>query len=201
MRKILPILFAFLVGCSAASGQPRSQAALSGESGVMLLDSYPVSGTAGAWNVTQNAWIAERFQPTFAPDATAYSIAKARVRLKKSPTATGTWKVRVHDADAAGKPTGAALVEKSVAASSVATTFAWVDVTFDTPLTGLDPAKSYVLVVAQTAVTPTGSVEFRNGGSTDATCDMFTTGTAGASWSAQAGKEMYFEIHGTVTTP
>ncbi|HEX8911646.1 MAG TPA: prepilin-type N-terminal cleavage/methylation domain-containing protein [Humisphaera sp.] len=176
------------------------------ESSEMLLAAHygGVGSNIKASSLTTTAWPAEYFKIGFPAGTTSWKVTRCRVLLQKNRSnSTGTVNVELRYADAAGKPTGAALGSIAVDIVPISTTSSgtWVDLTFPTAVSGLDPTKGAALVVtyAGGGSTTPGAVLYDNA-STDIDIMWTTTANGGTSWTTPGTPNaMQFYVWGTYT--
>ncbi len=148
-------------------------------------------------NISQSRWPAQYFAPSLPSNATAWSITKIRLYLKKYGSSQ-TLSIRVNAANASGKPTGTPLATAAVNTTSISSlNFQWVDVSLN--LTSLTPTTGLVL-----QITGTGSgtlVVSRNRLATAPTTSIYSESTnQGSTWTLIPSSAMHFQVLGTVTT-
>jgi hypothetical protein len=170
------------------------------ESAVKTFAAHAVAGSAQAFALKNTSWPAEYFKPPMPANAVSWKVTRVRVQLQRaSSSASGVINIQIRAVDAAKKPTATVLGSQAVDIATVPTLKTWVDVTFASPVAGLDPAKG-VAIVIHTAASAPGSAYYDKA-STDAAIAYSSTTNTGGSWSAPTtGDALMFYAYGTVTT-
>jgi type II secretory pathway pseudopilin PulG len=154
------------------------------------------------YQLTSSSGAAEMFAPTLASTAIGWKPTRCRVLLQRSGLATGTVTVSVKYADAAKKPTGAALCSGTALILSVlGSGYNWVDVAFTSTPT-LDVSKKACLVVTYAPLLlGTGGYVYADNASGDATAAFASSTDGGSTWTTPVTTSaMQFVAWGTVTT-
>jgi hypothetical protein len=172
------------------------------ESTEQLLCSYEVAPTA-SWGITTLHYEGEYFSPTLPSGATAWSITKVGVMMKRaSSSTTGTVTFQIRAADSSSKPTGLALASASVDVTTIPTSNTWIELPLS--LSGLVPGTGMTLVVTSSALlSANANAAGKTGISPKITASSSVlSNDAGLSWSVNSGAvQMEFRVYGTYTTP
>jgi prepilin-type N-terminal cleavage/methylation domain-containing protein len=174
------------------------------ESAEQLLFSY-TGARDGVCDLNASNWESQYFQPTLSGSALSWKITRAEVLIrKKTALSNGTVTLQVRGADAAFKPTSTVLATSTLNASSLATTDAWTNFVFSTPVADLAPGTGMTIVALSSApLVFNVDIGFRYTVSPALTNarECFTS-NAGTSWSTPTvGTEsMIIRVYGTVTT-
>jgi hypothetical protein len=153
-------------------------------------------------SLTSTSGAAETFAPTFPSNPVAWKLTRCRVMVRRNGVSTGTVTVGVKYADAAKKPTGAALCSGTALILNVlGSGYNWVDVAFTTTPT-LDVSKNACLVVtfAPLVGSPGGTL-YADGASADTAVAFATSTDGGSTWATPVTTSaMQYVAWGTITT-
>lgn len=176
------------------------------ESPVLTLFSYDTTATPTKFAQTLTKWPGQYFKPTLPANTVSWKITSVRVKVDLDNSPTRPYFVGVFAVDANNKPKGSALASKTLNSSALPSNgnLVWVTATFATPLSGLDSAKAYAVVVSQnTGTSSTSDIEVAYHGSapSNSSRGWTTTTNSGGSWAAPSNtKAMLFYVDGTYTT-
>lgn len=192
---------AFLDKTAVAPPVPVIPPSVSTESSEQLFCSYETAPSS-SWGLTTSHYEAEYFNPTLPAAATAWSITKVGVMMKRAAAgSTGTVTYQIRAADSNNKPTGLPLASGVVSVSTVPTSNTWVEVPVS--LAGLTPGTGMTLVLVSSSLTTNAYALGKTGitPKVTASTSMYSN-DVGLTWSVNSGAvQMDFRIYGTFTTP
>jgi type II secretory pathway pseudopilin PulG len=173
----------------------------SSEQPLIFHDDAP-GGSFSDFGLSKDNWCATYFKPSMPPYAVSWKITRVKFIAKRDGTANETALVQIRTATAALKPSSTVLASATIAETSLASSSAWVDVSF-TPLANLDPLEGYCLVISQPNNSGNaGKVQFEsNGNPMPFNAHFMKTTDAAANWSnPNSGDDLRFYVYGTITT-
>jgi hypothetical protein len=168
------------------------------ESAEQILASYDGSGPIAA-ALTSTTWPGQYFKPALPSNAISWKITKVRLKVLKTGN-KNSFSVNVLNADAAGKPTGSALASVSSLVTSAPSSIGWVEYAYST-LSGLDPAKGYVVTISTTSTSTSINYYYQATAAPPASMMTCYTVNSGGAWSTPSSADsLEIYVYGTVTT-
>ena len=178
--------------------QTRRLAAAASQSAETLLATNAAPASTNTVQVQSSWWVGLAFRPALPADAASWGVSRVRLMLK-SKSVGGQTDVQIRRI-ASSTPGGSALESVRVADTDLATSFGWKDCTFKN-ISGLSPSDSLAIVLKWVAGANSCEVQYQPSGTYPAGDVMFRSSDSGASWSAQSGQSLVYEVYGTVVRP
>lgn len=122
--------------------------------------------------------------------ADSWAIHGVSIRAAQSGVADGNFDVEIRAADVRGTPTDLVLATQNVSEADLPVALDWVNITFDQPAYGLNPATSVCVVCKHASGTASAAIEFDDSGSGG----VSTTNSAGATWTSDGLDRLTFQI-------
>jgi hypothetical protein len=179
----------------------NSEIPQSSEGSEVLLKSFQSIVTAKEYSVQSGHWYGQSFKLSLPADTVSWRLTRVQfyARIAGSYN-TGSCRVQIQSATAAGLPSGVVLAEKTLWESSLYSWYLMQDFTFD--VAGLAPGQWVCLVFRWSVGTEACGILGDGSLGTPATnSTLLHSTTQGASWSATTGESFWYAVYGRVTSP
>ena len=148
-------------------------------------------------------WAAQSFRPVLLHNAIEWKITRVRLQMRRTSWSSTPLRVQIHEAASGGTPRDNTLATAYLPLGSVPTSADWVTVTFPAPAAGLDPTKTYCVVVTSSHGTSVARV-ITDSAASDAQQRYTTTDDVDdgdPDWNGTtSSRALQFFVYGTQTT-
>ncbi|MCK4661091.1 MAG: prepilin-type N-terminal cleavage/methylation domain-containing protein [Phycisphaerae bacterium] len=168
------------------------------ESAETRLASYTATNDSEDFDIEQEKWIGQYFEPALPEDATAWRVTRVQFQAKcHGPKSELTW-VQLRLPDANNEPSDPPPLEKVQMPESILTDgYLWKEFSFSN-VSGLSPDEGLCLVLQHFgASNKSATIQYENVGGSG----RLETTDGGTSWSFDDDKSMYYCIYGTYMSP
>jgi type II secretory pathway pseudopilin PulG len=170
------------------------------ESTEMLLAGYTGTNSTQNWSVQTNAWIGQYFVPSLPNDATSWKVTRVRVQARTRDGDDGISRVRLHDADAGGLPTGPVIAESSLVERELGKDYLWLNIDFF-KAGNLTPGAGACFLIQWIKDADACDIRYEQSRASDEESALLTSINGGATWSAADTKSLLYEVYGTYSAP
>lgn len=167
------------------------------ESSEVLLSSYTGANDLEGYDIDQDDWIGQYFEPSLDPNAVGWKVTRVLFEARARDTKDGQTLVQLRPADPDGLPTATVFEQHTMYESDLIYSYQWQEFAFS-DVSGLSPDDGLCLVLQFGAGNEDSArIRYDNHG----VSGEFYTDDAGADWTMSADNEMRRYIYGTWSTP
>jgi hypothetical protein len=163
-----------------------------------LLGSYSSASNTTKYTVDPSAWVSQEIPVSLPAGTVDYRTTRVRMNLSASGAATGSSSIELRSLRA-GAPTTRVLASASLDESTLPGGAGWVSIAAPS-VRYLEPNESIGLLARATSASASVDVYYVNSGAPAGAGTMETSGNAGGTWTAAAGKAVMYELWGVCRT-
>ncbi len=166
------------------------------ESAEIELAKHPTAVSSSPFQIQNNKWIGQYFQPTLPADTVSWRVTRVVFRARDHGPTDGQTLVQFRLADEITQlPTDTILEQTTMFEADLTGSFTWREFSFSN-VAGLSPTDHICLVLEWVKSKNSAVIEYDT-----APSGRLTTKTADAGWILDTGDSMLYYLYGTVTQP